>query len=237
MTAVSVVVPWRAGCPHREAAWAYVRQWWQDRHPDWQVVVGGCPDDGQWRKGVAVADAAARADGETAVVTDADVLCELVAPAVAAVAAGEVGWAMPHRGVYRLSRTGTDDLLGGGPLPVGLVNAPRRALGMDLVGVHTGVLGGGVVVLPVGTLRQVPIDPRFGGWGQEDTSWGRALTVLAGTPWRGHAPLWHLWHPPQPRLGRDRGVGSPESLALWRRYRRAVSPQQMRALLAEAGAG
>ena len=38
-------------------------------------------------------------------------------------------------------------------------------------------------------------DPRFVGWGGEDTSLGAALTTLVGPPARLEASVWHLWHP------------------------------------------
>jgi hypothetical protein len=63
-------------------------------------------------------------------------------------------------------------------------------------------------------------------------SWGLALRCLYGPPVRLSAPLWHLWHPPQPRL--NRGTGSEAGLALYKRYSRAKRrPEQMRALIDE----
>lgn len=56
--------------------------------------------------------------------------------------------------------------------------------------------------------------------GQEDESWALALTCLHGQPWRGDADLIHLYHPPAPRVSRRKG--SPESWALYRRYRDAA---------------
>lgn len=73
--------------------------------------------------------------------------------------------------------------------------------------------------------------------GQEDESWGTALETLHGPPWRpiDHAPLWHLFHPPQQRASRR--WGSLEHRALYRRYQQAKDdPEAMRALLAETEA-
>jgi hypothetical protein len=89
-----------------------------------------------------------------------------------------------------------------------------------------------MTVLTRETYEQVPLDRRFAGWGQEDESWALALTCLTGAPWRGDAPLWHLWHPPQDRASRRWGSGA--SRALWARYcQAAADPDAMRALLAE----
>lgn len=224
---VSVLVPYRADGGARDDAWAYAHAWWTVEHPDWQVVVGGAPD-GPWCKAAAVADALAQADGDVVVMADADVICPGVERAVHAVTAG-APWAMPHRGVYRLSQTATALVYAGLPLPD--VGQPRAQLFQHCLEVHVGAPGGGLVVLPRATLEAVPLDPRFQGWGQEDLAWGHALAVMAGPAWRGAAPLWHLWHPPAQR--RSRRVGTDDGLALWRRYRAAGNPAAMAELLAE----
>jgi hypothetical protein len=223
---VSVLVPFRPDGGHRDAAWQLVSGWWAGRHPDWQVVTGRCPD-GPWVKALAVADALARADGDVVVVADADLLCDGVGAAVAAVQAG-AAWAIPHLRVHRLSETATAGVYAGaGPACAarrgGLASPPYR-----------GRVGGGLAVMARATYGRVPLDFRFAGYGQEDVSWGRALTILAGRPWRGRADLWHLWHSPQARQpGQPRGVGSRASLDLYRRYRAARTPAEMRALVGE----
>lgn len=225
---VSVLVPYRGGCPHREASWAYVRRWWADTFPRWEIVVGGCPGDGPWRKGQAVGYAAAAAHGDIAVVADADVICPGVAAAATAVTAG-APWAVPHRAVLRLTEATTTAVYAGEPLPDAPI--PRRLLGTQLDEYHTGVAGGGITVLPRATLHGVPLDPRFEGWGQEDHAWAWALALLAGPAWRGTANLWHLWHPPAPRM--RRAAGTEHGMALYGRYRATANPAAMRALLAE----
>jgi hypothetical protein len=239
---VSVLIPYRPS-PERDPLLAHVLAWWASSFPDWQVVVG-LHLDGPWVKAHAVADALTRASGDLLAVADGDVLCVGVGEAVARVQAG-APWAVPHRRVYRLTPDATQDVLGGGPLPAlpGPTRTarrhptqPRQQVARHRTGPireeHAGVAGGGLVVLPRALYEEAPLDPRFVGFGGEDTSAGRAWAVLRGQPWRGLAPLWHLYHPPQPRLSRT--VGSLESQALARRYRTAATPQAVRALLAEA---
>lgn len=242
---VSVLVPYRGDGGARDRVWHYVQGWWEGRYPEWELVVGSCPDGGPWVKGLAVADALARCSGEICVVADADVICDLVEPAVAAVARG-AGWAVPHLRVYRLTELATIGVTMHGedlpePTPSGFAPVRRRpgqrrsrlAVDSRIAEAYAGTAGGGLVVLSRRTLLDVPMDPRFTDWGQEDQAWGRALAVMAGPPWRGQAPLWHLWHPPQRRLSRT--VGSPQSMALYRRYLAAGTAEQMRALLGEVG--
>ena len=218
---VSVIVPWRSDGAEREAAWAWVRARWAERFPGWQVVTG-TPPEGEWCKAAAITAALPEATGDVLVLADADVWCDGVLQAVTAIAEG-ARWAIPHHRVYRLTQESTRAVLDGAPLGVTSRLAQRA---------YPGFAGGGMTVLPRSTYERIPLDPRFVGWGQEDEAWALALACLAGMPWRGIVPLWHLWHPPQPRL--TRRWGSDESLVLWGRYHQArQDPYAMRALLAE----
>lgn len=216
---VAVVVPWRGGCPHRERAWAWVRRRYAERHPDWELVEGSGPDP--WVKAAAVMPVIAESDADVVIVADADVWCNALGKAVVAVRDGSP-WAIPHGRLYRLTPEATDAVLDGGEPDLKRLVEPA----------YFGMPGGGLVVARREQLLEVPMDPRFVGWGQEDQSWGRALTRLAGGPWRGDADLIHLYHPPAPRLTRARG--SREGWRLARRYYRARSDRAlMQALIDE----
>lgn len=206
MPGVTVIVPWRGGCPWREASWAWTRTRWREHHPEWQLLVGE-HTQGPWSKGAAVAAVLGEVTGDVVVVADADVWCKGTGDAVHAVAEGQALWAMPHRLVHRLTPQETTRLLGGAaPDLTQVEQVPYR-----------GVEGGGIVVQTREVLARVPIDWRFVGWGQEDEARGRhALPVLAGSMWRGAADLLHLWHPPAARL--DDRRGSVESMRLYQRY-------------------
>lgn len=216
---VSVVLPWSdLGCPHRERARDWVLPRWQER--GFQVLLG--ETSGPWCKARAVADAVPRVTGDVVIVADADCWSENIEDAVRAVEDG-AAWAMPHRSVRRLSPEATARVLAGDPLSDGHALAQPP---------YQGWSGGGIVVVPRRTYYEVPLDTRFVGWSGEDESWALALTTLAGSPWRGSAPLWHLWHPPQERMSRRWGSNAARELAM--RYQRAArSPARMRALLDE----
>ena len=219
---VEVVVPWLGGCEHRERAWAWVRGQYEANHPDWDLVVAEA-DPGPWCKAAPVMSAVRCSTADVIVVADSDVWHPRIELAVEAVESGLTGWAIPHRGVFRLTEQGTAQLLAGAEdwerLP--LDQPPYR-----------GTEGGGITVLRRETLLEVPLDPRFVGWGQEDEAFGWALRCVVGMAWRGRGPLFHLWHPPQERLSRR--WGSLAGKALYRRYRAASSsPEAMRALLEE----
>lgn len=214
---ISVIVPWQPGCPHREAAWNFLRPRWEAVG---EVVVGTCV--GPWVKADAVADGLTRATGDRLVIADADVWVD---PTDALAACRT--WAVPHLNVHRLSAESTGLVLSG---------ADWRGLPLDSSNrqdsrPYKGVAGGGVTVIRRDVYEQCPI-PRVEGWGQEDRAWATALTCLFGQPWRGAEDLVHLWHPPQPRL--NRVTGSEAGKALRFRYRDAArDPVAMRALIEE----
>lgn len=215
---ISVLVPWQPGCPHREAAWEFLRPRWATVG---ELVVGTC--DGQWVKADAVADALYRAAGDLLVIADADVWVD---PS-AAIEACET-WAVPHLMVNRMSRRSTDAVIGGEDwrrLPLDQTNDRNRTP-------YQGQSGGGVTVVRRDVYEECPI-PRIVGWGQEDETWSIALHALYGPPWRGDADLVHLWHPPQPRM--NRVDGSVEGRRLRRRFHEARhDPEAIRALIEEA---
>lgn len=166
--------------------------------------------------------AASSSSADVVVVADADVWSDGIHDAVNQVEDG-VPWAIPHRGVFRLTEASTARVLAGAPWE-GLQTTEAPYLGVE---------GGGLVVIHRALLLSVPLDPRFEGWGQEDESWAIALRTTLGAPWRGKAPLVHLHHPPQSRLSRTRG--SEPGWQLRRRYLKAQrDPAVMVALLEEA---
>lgn len=215
-----VIIPWLGGDPDRERN----LRWVLDRL-DYPVTIA--PGGEPWSKGRCLYGPILACEEEIVVILDAD--CHLVgglSQAVNAVAAtGGPAWGVPHRNLHRLSQDGTARLLAG---------ADWRGLPLDQP-CYEGTLGGGAVVARREVLLDVPMDPRFVGWGQEDLSYGIALHTLHGAPWRGEADLIHFWHPPQPRMSRR--VGSQEGHDLhWRYLQARDDPVAMRELVAETHA-
>jgi len=207
---VSVIIPWRPGCPHRQASRDWVGQRFAEQHPDWQVVDADCLDEA-WNKAEAIKRGVTASFGDVLVVHDADVWCEGTPDAVEAVRRG-ANWAMPHSQVFRLTPSNTEAVLSGRvELDLSRADTEERP--------YRGVEGGGIVVVNRTNFERVPPDDRFRGWGGEDEAWAWALGTLIGAGWRGTAPLAHFWHPPQPRQSRSRG--SDENHALHQAYRAA----------------
>jgi hypothetical protein len=221
----TVLVPWQGGCPHREAAWEWVRARYETT--GWELIVS--EQTGEWSKARAVMDAAPDC-AEVVVIADADCWTDGIHAAVKAVQ-DSAEWACPFGQAHRLTPEATvevlrDEVSPGGNCPT--IQPPYR-----------GLPGGGIVVARRDTLLAVPFDRRYVGWGRTDRSWRAAMRTMVGKPWRGNAPLYHLWHPPQSRPPRphrhraqDGRPGSPENEALYRLYLEAEGkPDQMRRLL------
>lgn len=223
LSSVEVVIPWRDGCPHRQAALLYVAdRWAQLGHP----VRLGSHEHGAWCKADAVQAGIDRTSADVIAVADGDVWSDAIPHAIGAVVDG-APWAVPHTLVHRLTPKATDEVLAG--------TEPHDGMPLDVLDKpYAGRLGGGIVILRRDVWGDCPIDRRFRGWGHEDESWAKALGCLYGPPVQFDSTLWHLWHPPQERI--TWGLGSPENEALYKRYHHAASnPDRgvMRALIAE----
>jgi len=220
---VSVIVPFRAGCPWREASKEWTAQYWAQYFPSWQIVY--CTDDGAgaWSKAQAIRNGVRQSYGDVLVIADADTIVTDISSPVALVGSGHSRWAVPHTMVYRLSQGATEATLSG---------SDPRAMRHDLHERHYGLAGGGMLVVHRDTLEACPPDPRFRGWGGEDEALGLALRTLHGPEHRGTADLIHLWHPLAQRKARDHGNDDNQSLVI--RYRQAAKLRpQMAALVAE----
>lgn len=220
---VSVVVPFRPDGAERDRNWAWLRS----RHEaaGWEVVEGDC--DGEWNKPAAVNHAARRASGSLLVISDADVFVSPAHLDAAVARARHAPWVVPHRETRRLTEAATVKVLEGGDprrLPTA---APVRVAGA----------GGGLLVVSAEAFWSVGgMDERFEGWGFEDVSFALALDCLVGPHVRLDAPLYHLWHPRQPRPKPTPGRLLPNRV-LYRRYVEAAASGRMADLLKEPADG
>ena len=208
MSDFTVVVPFGAGDTHRLRNLDVVRDWLDHHHPEWPLIVSSWDGSFAWSKGRVVELGVQNVTTEGLIVHDADVL---VAPSALRAAALSVvsgcAWAMPHAWVYRLSRRGMMRRMTCRDVtiePVGSIDLDRPA--------HHAPHGGGITVLTRAAWDVAPMDPRFVGWGGEDISWARALDTLVGEGCRGDAPMWHLWHPPDPTRGRGGRASRPNEV-------------------------
>ena len=223
---VTVVIPWQATHDeHRSRALTWLCRRLVGVEWGYGLTIPTIEAHERWSKPRAIIEGARAAHGDIVVVHDADVWCDSVPEAVAAVRAG-APWAIPHYRVHRLDEVSTGIVLAGHEPDEGMPTVKRP---------YRGVGGGGIVVLPLATLRDIPPDVRFVDWGGEDGAWRDALRCLAGPEWReSRAPLFHLWHPPA--LDEHGEHRAPEANGLLAaRYNSARHrPGVMRALIDEA---
>jgi hypothetical protein len=230
---VSVLVPYRPVDDQRERVFRWVLERWgatRDLFTEQlDIVVGHLSPEGPWRKGLAYHEALGRATGDICIFTDADTWIPSLPAAVNLLISGEVPWVRGCDEVKRLSQEATEAVLTEDVAPA---KAYSMHGGHEPTYAHDAA-GAGTVVWRKDA-ETIPIDPRFAGWGHEDSAWAKALATLLGPgATLDDSPCYHLWHEPQDRQSRRRG--SDESWRLWRRYVKAEKDEDaMQALVEEA---
>lgn len=180
-----------------------------------------------WRKAEAYNPAVAASTADVVVLADSDSFVSAEALAWAVRAAADTGWAAPFTKVCRLNPQATTATLACDPTAIDY--PPDRTLGQTA---HDALPGGGICAMRRDVALECgPFDPRFVGWGGEDFALGCAARTLTGDYAASRkGPLWHLWHPPQPRTTE----GDEATNHLGMRYRIAkFQPEAMTALIAE----
>lgn len=238
---VSLIVPLGDGHNDtRETNWEWLRARWEALRPSWEIVEGRCPAD-RWSKAHAVAQAVSQASGDVWVICDADLWVESWPTLKEAAELALVEpWVVPCGNVYRLNPEATRRITAADPdRPV---DWPVYRSDLDLRGRNTNPYrmfpGGGIFALTPDAYRTAGgFDPRFVGWGGEDTSLACALNTLVGRPARLEASVWHLHHP-KSKIAAQIGRPSGPNERLNRRYLRAEGdPAAMSALIKEASNG
>lgn len=217
---VRITVPRRADNGRRDELWRFVKQWWTERHPTWQLFEGH-HHDGLFNRSAAV-NLAAVGEWDVLVVLDGDVICEQAQAAVDR--AAETGrMTLAYTGYRALSHQMTDKVLAG-------YDGSWEPGALKLTGHVSSCLA-----VPRALWEQVGgFDDRFHGWGHEDRQFHMTCRTLGGGVEEIPGLVWHLWHPFSPeRVNAKRSLDYQAGQALLKRYYDAWTPDQMRALLAE----
>lgn len=209
------------GCPHRRAAYEYVRAWYEtfglpvvvDAHPRGRAAGGNA--------------AIGRTDAEVIIQSDPDSLVPqsrlVEAIARAAVADGVV---LPHDRYLYLREDATARVFDLGADPMAMTPADCETFG------NYGA--GNVVVFSRRTWELAGgFDERFGLWGGDDSAFARAAAAFTRPTRRVFGDMVHLWHPRQ-EASIPGNPGYAEQFAIVAEYRDAalVGPQAVRALVA-----
>jgi inositol phosphorylceramide mannosyltransferase catalytic subunit len=212
---VSVIVPFRGGCPYRERSRDYVVARLQEEHPDWQITE--VDSSGEFSRAEAIMRGIEKSFGRIIVVHDSDSWDEQLPMAIEEVKRDRHKWAIPHHKIHRLTEEQSDRFMD---------DDENTDINDTHENPYKGTMTGGICVFRRDVIEQIPPDVRFRGWGGEDAAWGHALKTLIGGPWRGTKPLIHLWHPAAPRISRSKG--SEENNRLMMRY---LDSQRSKALM------
>lgn len=211
---ISILVPFQSTSPDRLRAWKWLRRYWEDQLPGAEIIVGH--DWRSWRtwwhpnpvpfsKTAAINHAFRRSHGDIIVILDADaylpgqVITHCANRLRAARRRGVRTWFIPYRHLYRLTQAVSEMILRSDPRhPVRLPDPPppQDLDGSDGSGWGEGHRWGAMIqIMPREALERVlGADPRFRGWGGEDSSLLHALDCLWGEHRKTPNGVEHIWH-------------------------------------------
>lgn len=217
---VALLVPRRDDHGHRDRLWAACKARWQALHPAWDISEG-YHTDGPFNRSAAINTAASQAgEWDIGVVIDSDILLhpeQAEAAVRTAYDTGRVTWG--HREWWGLGNRPTHELL----------RHPDRLLVPDFVPDEAGMIKNPIswscfIAIPRKAWEVIGgFDERFRGWGWEDMAFQALARGLADggrkPESRMDGPVYHLFHPRSPGLGRATpGVDGVLSERLGRRY-------------------
>jgi hypothetical protein len=190
-TSLSLIIPFRDDDGSRTAVKDWIVARWAHFLPEAEIIVQG--DDGgtPFSKTLAVNRAFARSGGEVIGMLDADVWvdAEHTREAVELIARGQARWVKPANKVFRLTKAATERLLARPPATA----FPQHGRD-DVESVRK--IWGLFHLFPREAFEAIGgYDPRFRGWGGEDTAAIAAMDTLWGEHTMLVHPLYHLHHP------------------------------------------
>lgn len=226
---ISLIVPFREDSTGtRTATWKWLEAYYREHLPEAEIVVG--EDDGMpYSKSVAVNEAASRASGYILVIIDADVLisADTIRECARRIEASKTAiWFIPFTTAYRLHRERSTALQAEDPKTVEIPMPTKYDCEDSIEGAP-----GFVHILSRRAFDRVEgYDPRFRGWGGEDTSFMHAVDTMYAPHTRLSAPIVHLWHS-RPGAGSSssrRWDGQTERKRdLWSKYKRAAGDRPL----------
>jgi hypothetical protein len=223
---VSVLIP--TGIPdgrERSRNLAWIVRWWEREFPEFEVCVGESSTD-PYQKAEAFNRARSQASGDVLILADGD--CYTAPDQIRKLAAdahhGVWGW--PWDALIRTGHPHASSITARTDTDLRVRDGDRK---------HGGTAGG-IVIMPAAYWDHVGgLDPRFVGWGGEDNALIASVAVFYGPPVRIPGPMFHLWHPVSPDRWSpvDPARLEQPNWKLWARYRDAVTPAEMLALIDE----
>lgn len=194
MPIMSLLIPFR-NTGDREEQFEWLQKRWKKLFPEAEIIVA--EDDGKdpFSKTMAVNNAYRKATSDILAIVDADVWVD---PKILIKAAEDIRnkkavWVQPCSTVYRINKNMTFNIVDFTP------SSPFPLIREE----HTERITPVVGLVAVFSREQFEycggMDPRFRGWGWEDTAWNMMLNRIFGKATVEKNIVYHLWHP----RGRD----------------------------------
>ena len=202
-----------ARSPTACANWEWLKEYWECKLPCAEIVIGRDPASERrpWRrhpkpfsKAVALNNAFKASRGDIIVLLDSDAyldyrVIEHCAERLRAQREAHVrSWFVPYNHLYRLTKRATDEILRSCPCKPKVLPTPPPKHDIDTRDgsgpLH--VFGAMCQIMPREAFITVGgLDPRFRGWGAEDSAFTQALDTLWGPRHNTPNDILHLWHP------------------------------------------
>jgi len=190
MPIISILIPFRdTGDRKDQLEWLQKR--WAKLFPEAEIIIESDDGNDPFSKTIAVNKCYKRATSDILAIVDADVWLDpqILIKAAEDIRSGKEVWVRPCGTVYRLDKKFTENLIALSPeTPFPKVkesNCERITPTVGLVSVFSRkqfeYVGG--------------MDPRFRGWGWEDTAWNLLLDKIFGEASIWDNIVYHLWHP------------------------------------------
>jgi GT2 family glycosyltransferase len=190
MPMISILIPFRdSGDRRGQLEWLQKR--WEALFPEAEVIIES--DDGKdpFSKTIAVNNCYKKATSDILAIVDADVWVDpsILIKAAQDIREKRVSWVRPCNVVYRLNKDVTESLIEFSP---GTAFPKYTEQDCERVTPVVGL----VCVFSRDQFEHVGgMDPRFRGWGWEDTAWNILLDGIFGKAKIGNNIVYHLWHP------------------------------------------
>jgi hypothetical protein len=213
---ISILVPFHSSDANNQRAknWKWLYKYWRKQLPGAEIIVGVDAEAGingkPFSKSCAVNNAVSRASGDIFVIVDADgyvpisTIIECAEEIRKARKLKKKLWFVPYRNFYRLTEAASQNVLQSDPAhPYLFGKKPSEddVLNMaDFTGTSGSAIGhwyGALIqLMPCEAFEAVGgWDPRFRGWGGEDSSAMRAMDTLYWPHKTIPGPVFHIWHP------------------------------------------
>jgi predicted glycosyltransferase involved in capsule biosynthesis len=232
MPVISLLIPFR-NTGDRQLQFEWLQKRWEKLFPEAEIIIS--EDDGKdpFSKTIAVNNAYKKATSDILAIVDADVWVD---PKILIKAAEDIRnkkavWVQPCDTVYRINKAMTFNIVDFTPdSPFPLIRPEE----------HTERITPVVGLVAVFRREQFEyvggMDPRFRGWGWEDTAFNSMLNRIYGKSTSQNNIVYHLWHPRgRDEKGRPVWEGQTDRNAtVGKEYTRAKNNKTLMLKIAEA---